>query len=270
MADSPLTEVMLDALRKTRPWVRFLSVLGFLLVGLMIVAAVAMTGYGISRMSDNTQEAWVAVAVGVFYLAFSIIYLFPVRYLSRYASAITDALQGPAQTEAVERALLNQKSFWKFAGIMTIVTVLIYVPLILAAIAIPNLMSATQRAKQKRSMADLRSIGTAVEAYATDHNAYPAARNIDELRPLITPMYIKSVPPNDGWGKPFIYEPAECADSKCQRYYIASGGKNMALERARPSEYGTSLLTTATFDADLVYSNGDFIVAPEGIGYSSQ
>lgn len=265
MTDSPLTEVMLDALRKTRPWVRFLSVIGFLLVGLMIVTAVAMAGFGVSRMSDNTGEAWVAIGLGAFYLVFSIIYLFPVRFLSRYASAITDALAGPSQTEAVERALLNQKSFWKFAGIMTIVTFLVYVPLILAAIAIPNVMSATQRAKQKRSMADLRTIGTAVEAYATDHNAYPTARNIDELRPLLAPVYIKYIPPNDGWGKPFIYESAECADSKCLRYYVASGGKNLELERDRPSEYGTSPITTSTFDADLVYSNGEFIVAPEAV-----
>jgi hypothetical protein len=265
MSDSPLTEVMLDALRKTRPWVRFLSVLGFLFVGLMILAAVLVVGFGVYHMKDDAGEGWIAVVLGVLYLGFAIIYLFPVRYLSRYASAITDALQGPSQTEAVERALRNQKSFWKFAGILTVVTILLYVPVVLVAIAIPNMNGGIQRSKQKRSMADLRSIGTAVEAYATDHGAYPAATNIDELRPLITPVYMKYIPPNDGWGKPFIYESVHCADSKCQRYYIASGGENLELERDSPSEYGTSPITTSTFDADLVYSNGEFVVAPEGV-----
>jgi len=39
---------------------------------------------------------------------------------------------------------------------------------ILAAIAIPNLLTAMQRAKQKRTMADIRSIATAVDSYASD------------------------------------------------------------------------------------------------------
>src|SRR5438093_3958648 len=44
---------------------------------------------------------------------------------------------------------------------------------ILAAIAIPNLLSAVQRGKQKRTMADMRSLATAIEAYAVDNNVYP-------------------------------------------------------------------------------------------------
>ena len=36
---------------------------------------------------------------------------------------------------------------------------------IIAAIAIPNLLNAIDRGKQKRTMADLRSVGIAVEAY---------------------------------------------------------------------------------------------------------
>src|SRR5205814_4490670 len=47
--------------------------------------------------------------------------------------------------------------------------------LILAAIAIPNLLTAMQRSKQKRTMADLRTIATAWEARATDLNKYNAA-----------------------------------------------------------------------------------------------
>src|SRR6185369_13273697 len=43
---------------------------------------------------------------------------------------------------------------------------------ILAAIAIPNFITATQRAKQKRTMADIRSVATAVEAYGAENNGY--------------------------------------------------------------------------------------------------
>ncbi len=57
----------------------------------------------------------------------------------------------------------------------TLIELLIVVAIIgiIAAIAIPNLLNAINRARQKRSMSDMRTIGTAVEAYAVDWSFYP-------------------------------------------------------------------------------------------------
>jgi type II secretion system protein G len=54
----------------------------------------------------------------------------------------------------------------------TLIELLIVIAIIgiLAAIAIPNLLNAVQRGKQKRSMSDMRTMATAVEAYAVDNN----------------------------------------------------------------------------------------------------
>src|SRR5438093_9756408 len=59
----------------------------------------------------------------------------------------------------------------------TLIELLIVIAIIgiLAAIAIPNLLAAVQRGRQKKSMADMRSIATAVESYAVDYNVYPPA-----------------------------------------------------------------------------------------------
>src|SRR6476660_5345415 len=57
----------------------------------------------------------------------------------------------------------------------TLIELLIVIAIIgiLAAIAIPNLLNAVQRGKQKRTMSDMRTMATAIEAYAVDNNVYP-------------------------------------------------------------------------------------------------
>src|SRR3982750_4440311 len=94
----------------------------------------------------------------------------------------------------------------------TLIELLIVVAIIgiLAAIAIPNLLTAMQRSKQKRTMADIRTIATAWEARATDVNSYSAAgltsfswpaSNVTgtTLDGILSPTYIKSLPQKDGW-----------------------------------------------------------------------
>lgn len=58
----------------------------------------------------------------------------------------------------------------------TLIELLIVVAIIaiLAAIAVPNFLEAQVRSKVSRARADLRSLATAVEAYAVDNNKYPA------------------------------------------------------------------------------------------------
>ena len=57
----------------------------------------------------------------------------------------------------------------------TLIELLIVVAIIaiLAAIAVPNFLEAQTRSKVSRVKADIRSLGTAVEAYAVDNNKYP-------------------------------------------------------------------------------------------------
>src|SRR5437867_13270949 len=79
----------------------------------------------------------------------------------------------------------------------TLIELLIVVAIIgiIAAIAIPNLLNAIDRGKQKRTMADIRSVGTAVEEYVLDNNFYPIQGTQGSLNPTISgflePVYIK-------------------------------------------------------------------------------
>jgi type II secretory pathway pseudopilin PulG len=137
---------------------------------------------------------------------------------------------------------------------------------ILAAIAIPNLLTAMQRSKQKRTMADIRSLATAVEAYGSDNNGYPNVTSINDLRPLITPKYIAVLPAVDGWGNPIRYSCVGEQEGRCTAYFVGSGGKDGRFAHEDAHEYVASPAGgTSSFDCDLVYSNGQFIEYPEGI-----
>src|SRR5438132_12899100 len=99
------------------------------------------------------------------------------------------------------RIRFNKKGF-------TLIELLIVVAIIgiIAAIAIPNLLNAIQRGKQKRTMADMRAVGTAVEAYSVDTNLYPSgASGLSTISSYIEPIYIKKLHVNDGWSNPFDY-----------------------------------------------------------------
>ena len=148
----------------------------------------------------------------------------------------------------------------------TLIELLIVVAIIgiLAAIAIPNLLTAMQRSRQKRSMADMRSIATSWEARATDTNDYGAAGvtwptssadYISSIATKLAPTYMKTVPEKDGWGTNY----AGNISADKQAYSIESYGKD------KTNQTGDLAGPTQKFDCDIIFSNGTFVVYPEGI-----
>jgi len=130
-----VSENMLDSLKATRPWVKFLAILGFIVCGLMALAALAFLG-GASRMPG--PMAGFGPVMGVVYLLLVLLYFFPCLYLYRYAGAI--ARIPAAGQGAMEEALARQKSFWKFIGILTAVILGLELLAIVGAIAFGGLM----------------------------------------------------------------------------------------------------------------------------------
>lgn len=67
----------------------------------------------------------------------------------------------------------------------TLIELLIVVAIIaiLAAIAVPNFLEAQTRSKVSRTKADMRSLATALEAYAVDHNKPPVDYSLGDGDP---------------------------------------------------------------------------------------
>jgi type II secretion system protein G len=141
----------------------------------------------------------------------------------------------------------------------TLIELLIVVAIIgiIAAIAIPNLLNAINRGRQKRTMADIRSIGTALEAYSVDFNYYPKvdAHTITDLEPYLQPTFIKRLPTNDGWNQSL----AVVLTNQGTSYTVYSRAKGDG-----PQGTWTSGPTT-DFSDDIVFSNGQFYQWPEGM-----
>ena len=135
-----VTGSMIESLRSTKPWVKLLSVLGFISIGFMILIGIGFIVF--SNMIPGQKGAPPAVG-GLIYLVMSLLYLFPTLHLYRYSSAIGKFLNSNAK-EDMELALMQQKSFWKFIGIMTLITFVLGVLAIGAAIMIPMLMKVRQ------------------------------------------------------------------------------------------------------------------------------
>src|SRR6188768_3912793 len=111
----------------------------------------------------------------------------------------------------------------------TLIELLIVVAIIgiIAAIAIPNLLNAIDRGKQKRTMADIRSIGTAIEAYSVDNNIYPIATDANALASVLQPTYIKKMPITDGWNTGFVFTQGATPGAG---YTLTSTGKGGQVE----------------------------------------
>jgi general secretion pathway protein G len=151
----------------------------------------------------------------------------------------------------------------------TLIELLIVIAIIgiLAAIAIPNLLNAVQRGKQKRTMSDMRVLATAIEAYAIDSSSYPAAACAAGIYTTVTvtlatnsftnltPTYIAAPPRIDGWGQFMQYGSNPPNDS----YALASSGRDKAYAGSGPV-----CGTMTNFNDDIYYSNGTFIQWPEG------
>jgi type II secretion system protein G len=143
----------------------------------------------------------------------------------------------------------------------TLIELLVVVAIIaiVAAIAIMNYLGSVERARQKRTMADIRSIAHAWEAWNSEAGkfgaagfSFPAATPYDSLVLTLVPTYMRHIPRTDGWGRPLQFG----AEGKV--YGIRSAGRDGVYDSDTYVQGAGS-----NPDCDIVFSNGNFVRWPE-------
>ena len=155
---------------------------------------------------------------------------------------------------------MNKKGF-------TLIELLIVIAIIgiIAAIAIPNLLTALQKGKQKATMGDMKSIGSSVESYMTDLYMAPGGGGditVSQLSTYLVPFYIKVLPGKDGWGGSFQYTSGSAGNPDQDLYSIVSYGRGSTFDTIT----GTSpylVNSMDDFESDICFSNGNFTYGPK-------
>jgi len=145
-----------------------------------------------------------------------------------------------------------------------LVAVFLVVAGIVAALLVPNFLDALQKAKQKRAVADLRTIGQAIEIYKAEHDVAPPATDMAGLASALGTQNGSTLPRLDPWQHPFRYACwQESSTAKgCDHYRIASAGRDGRFEQADLKAYEAAEFDPLEYDHDIVFGDGEFIVRP--------
>jgi len=168
----------------------------------------------------------------------------------------------------------------------TLIELLIVVAIIgvIAAILIPNLLDALQKTKQKRTMADMRDLGTAWFSWLTDQVSAAAAGSgtheydFEDLsvslsaEDLISSLYVDSrmfytrdVPARDGWSRLYDYRWSGNPSSSPVIGIRSFGRDGQEGPNGNGGSYFMGPFLASDYDQDIVWADGFFVVYPSGV-----
>lgn len=125
--DMHLSEAAKSYLSETAKWAKFLAIVGFIGIGLLVL--VGLFAGSIMAMTGSQEDLLMPIdgaALGAIYVVLALMYVMPVLYLYRFAERTKRGILFSDST-ALTDGLSQLKSCFKFIGVFTIVILSIYV-----------------------------------------------------------------------------------------------------------------------------------------------
>lgn len=114
-----------EFLKETAKWTKFLAILGFVGIGLMVLGSLVMLFAPSSLMSNGDFPFGGKIFMMLLYLAFAVLYYFPISYLYQFSENTKKAIVNN-DNNAIRDAFEFLKSHYKFMGILTIILLAFY------------------------------------------------------------------------------------------------------------------------------------------------
>jgi magnesium-transporting ATPase (P-type) len=127
-----IDEKTLNNLDTTRKWAMFLSIIGFIILGLIItiglIAGTFFTVFNSGGKELGVPESLMFIPI----LLLAVIYFFPVLFLFRFSKRTGHAVH-TLDKEELHKAFRSLKSYFVYIGILIIVVLLCYVAVLILA-----------------------------------------------------------------------------------------------------------------------------------------
>jgi hypothetical protein len=124
--ENQLTSAAVGYLQESAKWSKFMAIIGFVGIGLMVLVSLFMAiGFSVMKSSNIPGLPFSMSVFSILYVLFAAIYFFPVYYLYQYATKTSAALHSKNK-QLLADGLENLKSHHKFLGIFTLIIISIY------------------------------------------------------------------------------------------------------------------------------------------------
>jgi prepilin-type N-terminal cleavage/methylation domain-containing protein len=146
---------------------------------------------------------------------------------------------------------------------------------IIATMLIPLFLDAMYKAKQRRTLADIHTLGKALMAWTTDNAAAAAAgqattsidmgdyvgpRSLAEIEERLVTQYLQKVPERDGWRYPMEIYLADDVSGSTHLMAVRSPGRSGVYEA---DVYTVGPFEANLYEQDIVWVDGFFVRWPE-------
>jgi hypothetical protein len=122
----------LKHLNTTRKWAMFLAIIGFIILGLIVIigliAGTFLTAFNSGGKDLGIPESLMFVPI----LLLAVIYFFPVLFLFRFSKHTSHAIQTLDKLE-FHKAIKNLKSCFVYIGVLIIIILSLYIVVLIVA-----------------------------------------------------------------------------------------------------------------------------------------